>query len=271
MTGEGSAGGGESQRWARLWAAAQPHDVLPAGALGEYAALRARRGEAAARRAHPAVAAHLDAGCDACAADLADLETLVAEELSGLAEPGGVGEPALHRRLLAGPADFDALEAAPEARGARASQPLPLREAAARRYEAETLGTMREEQERYLRQFQRAWEEAQASLRAIQAAQEELAGLARQAPPAIPTPPPPAALGTLGGGRPARLAAPESPLAAVLGQAETLRVELAAIRAELAEVQAATRSLRRLALASSGVLLGAVALLAWLVLSQPRL
>ena len=65
-----------------------PHEVDP-GALGEYAVLLWRSGRPQAARVYPAVAAHLNSGCEICRDDLrrllAFLSTEFAEDASGSA------------------------------------------------------------------------------------------------------------------------------------------------------------------------------------------
>jgi hypothetical protein len=68
--------------WSRLWAAtgADATHAIDPGALGEYAELRLRDGQAAAKRAFPEVAKHLASGCQRCNEDLSALTEILHEE-----------------------------------------------------------------------------------------------------------------------------------------------------------------------------------------------
>ncbi len=88
--------------WSRLWSAVRvPEDSHPVEpwALGEYAALLQARDPTEAARVFPAIAAHLASPCDACAADLAELVAMVAQEReSGFVEPPSYPRGTLERR-----------------------------------------------------------------------------------------------------------------------------------------------------------------------------
>ncbi|MCC6178057.1 MAG: hypothetical protein IT305_22370 [Chloroflexi bacterium] len=79
---------GRDRLLAALDAAGPLHLVNP-GALGEYAESVDRSGPEAAAAAFPDVAAHLAAGCDACAADLRELRSLVDMDRAPTPETGG--------------------------------------------------------------------------------------------------------------------------------------------------------------------------------------
>ena len=96
----------QPDRWARLWAAVEPHDVEP-GELGEYAAVLLERGLAQAEQTFPAVAAHLRASCDRCSADLAEIEQVLRQAEPPVRavppiQPLLVGPPLPPRRAAAG-------------------------------------------------------------------------------------------------------------------------------------------------------------------------
>jgi hypothetical protein len=76
--GTGSSASGWERLWAAVCPAPGPHPV-GVEELGEYGALLRRAGPAAAAGAFPAVVAHLQAGCAACDATLADLLDLLDE------------------------------------------------------------------------------------------------------------------------------------------------------------------------------------------------
>lgn len=59
-------------RWARLWAAVNPHPIEP-GALGEFAQLYSEQGEDSAARAFPEISAHLASGCQECVTALEEI------------------------------------------------------------------------------------------------------------------------------------------------------------------------------------------------------
>lgn len=69
-------------------AAMAPAHVIDPGTLGEYAQLLTEQSRPTADRELPDVAAHLAAGCDACAADLQDLIEMAADDQS--ASPGRI-------------------------------------------------------------------------------------------------------------------------------------------------------------------------------------
>lgn len=64
---------------ARLWQSARAHAV-PAERVGEYAAIRQRRGATAAGSAYPDVAEHLARACRTCAEELHEIEALLMAE-----------------------------------------------------------------------------------------------------------------------------------------------------------------------------------------------
>jgi hypothetical protein len=108
VAGEEDWVGVSPARWARLWEAvarAPESHALDPGALGEYALLLHRHGEAPAAEAFPEVAAHLAAGCARCGADLEELLAFAAEEADPppSAAPGRLFDPADEglRRLIA--------------------------------------------------------------------------------------------------------------------------------------------------------------------------